>query len=353
MEFIAGAKPITAYAAAKLLDLPARLQLFATVCDAVHYAHMRGVIHRDLKPENILVDVNGFARIIDFGVVKLTNSDVHTTLATGAGDIVGTLQYMSPEQCEGDPHVIDLRSDIYSLGVILYELVCRRLPYDVSGKRLVDAIQIVRTQEPVPPGRVSAALSGDLDAITLRAMEHDPDRRYQSVHGLALDLRRYLGGEPVHARANSATYTLRKVLWRWRYQTLVVLLVLWVVTNFTTKLAAIIVRPAWSLPGVLGVALLVTLAAGMAVVARTSKSRARRTRAELVDVRRELERLQTLFRAKENECRALRDRLDQTQVRVSEAVTDLIRDAHDLGAAPQVRQSVDRAAQRILKAGER
>ena len=122
MELVKG-QPLTEYASARSLTLTQRLELFALVCDAVHYAHQKGVIHRDLKPANILVDAAGQPKILDFGVARLTDADVQATRQTSVGEVIGTLQYMSPEQVNADPGDIDIRSDVYSLGVILYELL--------------------------------------------------------------------------------------------------------------------------------------------------------------------------------------------------------------------------------------
>ncbi|MHC4695580.1 MAG: serine/threonine protein kinase, partial [Planctomycetota bacterium] len=133
MEYIPNARSITAFAKDKKLGTRDRLRLFARVCDAVHHGHQKGIIHRDLKPGNILVDSNGDPKIIDFGVARGTDSDMAvTTLQTDVGQLIGTLQYMSPEQCAADPHDIDTRSDVYALGVVLYELLCDRVPYTVT-----------------------------------------------------------------------------------------------------------------------------------------------------------------------------------------------------------------------------
>ncbi len=134
MEMIPSARPIDEHVRLKKLGTRETVTLFAKVCDAVHHGHQKGVIHRDLKPENVLVDRDGEPKIIDFGVARTTDSDiVKTTLQTDIGQIIGTLQYMSPEQCAADPHDIDTRSDIYSLGVVLYVLLTRKLPYDLRG----------------------------------------------------------------------------------------------------------------------------------------------------------------------------------------------------------------------------
>jgi len=157
MEFVPDARPITMFAAANALSERARLELFAQVCEAVQHAHQRGVIHRDLKPANILVDGEGGVKVIDFGVARATDADLAlTTLVTETGQLVGTLQYMSPEQVSGAAEEIDTRSDVYALGVTLYELLCGRLPYEVSGTSIVAAARIICEQPPTAPSQWGA-----------------------------------------------------------------------------------------------------------------------------------------------------------------------------------------------------
>lgn len=215
MEFISEARPITEHAAARGLDLAARLRLMAAVCDAVHHGHCEGVLHRDLKPENVVVDAQGRAKVIDFGIARVTEPELAATRITEVGQLVGTLQYMSPEQFDGYSDRLDARSDVYALGVMLYELTCGRLPYDVTGKTVIQAAQVVRQTQPPPPGRIDQRLAGELETIILKAMHKDVDRRYPRAADLAADLRRVIQGEPIEARRDSKTYIARKTTTRW------------------------------------------------------------------------------------------------------------------------------------------
>jgi tRNA A-37 threonylcarbamoyl transferase component Bud32/tetratricopeptide (TPR) repeat protein len=215
MEYIAGAKEINQYANDKGLDTEQKLELFAQICDAVHHGHQKGIIHRDLKPGNVLVDRNGKVKVIDFGVARSTDSDLAvTTQQTDVGALIGTLQYMSPEQCEADPDIIDTRSDVYSLGVMLYELLCGRTPYDLDSIPIYDAVKVVREQPPTKLSVVSPMLRGDLETIVSKALAKDPDYRYQSAVELKLDLERYGRGDPISARPLSLTYQVSLLMRR-------------------------------------------------------------------------------------------------------------------------------------------
>jgi tetratricopeptide (TPR) repeat protein/tRNA A-37 threonylcarbamoyl transferase component Bud32 len=214
MEFIRG-EPLDRYAESQGLDARQRLELMARVCEAVHHAHQRGIIHRDLKPGNILVDETGQPKILDFGVARMTDSDTRTTRQTDVGQLVGTLAYMSPEQILADPLELDTRSDVYSLGVILYELLGRRLPYNTQGQ-LHEAVLAISQEDPPSLATLNRAYRGDIETIVGKALEKDKARRYSSANALAADIRRYLADEPIAARPPSTAYQLRKFARRHR-----------------------------------------------------------------------------------------------------------------------------------------
>ncbi|HPF38961.1 MAG TPA: serine/threonine-protein kinase [Phycisphaerae bacterium] len=205
MELIPDARTITGFVHEFELSIAERLNLFRQVCGGVQHAHQKGVIHRDLKPANILVDPEGTAKVIDFGIAKTTDSDLTiTTMPTELGQILGTLGYMSPEQCAADPSQIDTTTDIYSLGVILYELLAERLPYDLAHLSIHSIVRVICEQEPESPSRFVRSVRGDLDTIVLKALEKDPRNRYASVAALDEDIQRYLCGQPISTRAPSA-----------------------------------------------------------------------------------------------------------------------------------------------------
>ncbi|MGY8753388.1 MAG: serine/threonine protein kinase [Phycisphaerales bacterium] len=210
MEYIPGAMGIVQYAEKRDLPIHERLELFRKICDAVHHGHQKGVIHRDLKPDNILVDSNGEPKIIDFGVARATDADLAvTTMQTTMGQLIGTLQYMSPEQCDADPDRIDTRSDVYALGVILFQLLSGKLPYDLRKQAIHEAVRVIKEQRPESLGTISTTLRGDIDTIALKAMEKDRERRYQSAAELANDIYHFLHNEPIIARPLSIGYQVR------------------------------------------------------------------------------------------------------------------------------------------------
>jgi tetratricopeptide (TPR) repeat protein/tRNA A-37 threonylcarbamoyl transferase component Bud32 len=217
MEYIPNAKPLTRFVTEHKLGTRQRIGLFAQVCDAVHHGHQKGVIHRDLKPSNILVDASGQVKIIDFGVARGTDSDLSlTTQCTDVGQLIGTLQYMSPEQCAGDPHDIDTRSDVYALGVVFFELLTGQLPYDVREEAIHEATRVIREEQPARLSTFDRTLRGDVETIAFKALEKDRARRYQSASDFGRDIERYLANKPIQARPPSVVYRFRKFVRRRR-----------------------------------------------------------------------------------------------------------------------------------------
>lgn len=247
MELVRG-QTLTQYADTRELDTRQRLALLAMVCDAVQHAHTRGVIHRDLKPGNILVEeseesgergtapmptrwgpaghpsatmlgdasasrfgLSATPKILDFGIARVTDSDVQqATMQTDVGQLVGTLPYMSPEQVAGNPSELDTRSDVYTLGVILFELLAGRLPHDVSQRTIPEAVRIIGIEPPTRLASLKRELRGEIQTIVEKAIEKDKSRRYQSARDLADDIRRYLRDEPIMARPAGTVYRFTK-----------------------------------------------------------------------------------------------------------------------------------------------
>jgi serine/threonine protein kinase/Flp pilus assembly protein TadD len=194
------------------------LELFGKVCDAVSYAHQRGVIHRDLKPSNIRIDPDGEPYVLDFGLAKLAAGSPggDQPAVSHTGQFMGSPPWASPEQALGDPHGADVRSDVYALGVILYQVLTGRFPYPVGGG-LHQVLSNIQSLEPPRPSSLRRELDDEIDTIVLKCLSKPPDRRYQSAGELARDLRHYLSGEPIEAKRDSTLYTLRKTLRRYEY----------------------------------------------------------------------------------------------------------------------------------------
>lgn len=206
-----------------------RFQLFGKICDAVSYAHQRSIIHRDLKPANIIVlsapDPSGAGpgrvpaiKVLDFGLARITDTDLAVSaLVTEAGQVFGTFPYMSPEQIRGNPDEIDVRSDVYALGVVLYEMLTGVLPYDLTRASLPTMARTIVEEPPRPLAkcwRGARKADGDIQTILAKTLEKDPGRRYQSVGALSEDVERYLQNQPITARAPSGIYQLRKLVAR-------------------------------------------------------------------------------------------------------------------------------------------
>lgn|GEM_PF-2802995 len=190
MEYVSATRSLVAAADADGLDLSERLKLFCQACDAVHYGHQKGVLHREIKPANLLVDGAGQLKVVDFGLARAVGADqAQASLAAEPGQVLETLPYLSPERLVSDSQRIDTRSDIYSLGVVLFELLCGRLPHDLSGVPLFEAAQILRS---VPRLTEAPGLPPRLRDIVLCALERRPEDRYSSVARLSADIRRYL-----------------------------------------------------------------------------------------------------------------------------------------------------------------
>lgn len=219
MDYIDG-EPLDQFVDHQQLNLRARLRLFVQVCAAVNAAHLRGVIHRDIKPSNIRVDRDGQAHVLDFGLARFLlseNVELHAadTIMTETGQFVGSLPWASPEQVEGRQEQIDIRTDVYSLGVVLFQLLTGSFPYDVSGP-LREAIDNIVNTLPRPPRALNRQLDAELVTIVLKALRKDREERYQSAGDLGRDIERYLAGEPISAKRDSLSYVLRKHLARHR-----------------------------------------------------------------------------------------------------------------------------------------
>jgi len=236
MEYIRGQR-LTSYVHENKLNLAKTLQLFANVCEAVNYAHQRGIMHRDLKPSNIFVDVDGNVKVLDFGLARMVAESDDPTISR-TGQVVGAPAYLSPEQTRGNPDEIDIRTDVYSLGIVLFELLTGNYPYEVDCDDWHELVTRIRSSDPISPRSAWTADSGihsshtpipikrirrlrcpidkELETIILVCLRKERDRRYQSAGQLAQDIRRYLDHKPIEALGDSALYTLRKLAYRYR-----------------------------------------------------------------------------------------------------------------------------------------
>jgi tetratricopeptide (TPR) repeat protein len=208
--------------------------LFIKICAAISYAHQQGIIHRDLKFANILVDQRGEPHILDFGLAKavgLSEEAPDKAVATMTGQLAGTLSTMSPEQAAGRPDLIDVRTDVYSLGIILYHMLTGQYPYEVTGSTL-QVLQNIQKTDPVRPRQIIRKFDSDVEAILLTALEKDPAKRYQSTAELKSDIENWLNGRPIRVKSISTTYLLRKIIARHRYTSTVAALLLLIIIGF-------------------------------------------------------------------------------------------------------------------------
>jgi predicted Ser/Thr protein kinase len=239
LEFVRG-EDLLSHARTRSLALPQRLALMIGVCRAVHHAHGRGIIHRDLKPGNILVDEHGQPRVLDFGIARIRDQDGELTQA---GQVLGTVPYMSPEQLGGGSRGIDTRCDVYALGVIAYQLVSGRLPHPgLSQCTLFEAVDIVRRETPQRLASIAPEARGDLDAVVMKALAADPEQRYGSAAEFAAELERVLDHRPVDARAPTPGYLAARFVRRHRVASAAAILVLLVLVAATV----VSLRFAWS-----------------------------------------------------------------------------------------------------------
>jgi eukaryotic-like serine/threonine-protein kinase len=233
MDYVNG-RPLDAYVDGERIPLADTLALFARICDGVNAAHLRGIIHRDLKPGNLLVDERGEPHVLDFGLAKLVNEPVRPDSAvavmTETGQFVGSLPWASPEQAEGRSDQLDIRTDVYSLGVVLYQVLTGSFPYPVTG-HLVEVARHISQTPPTRPSTIQSGIDRELETILLKCLAKEPDRRYQIAGEVARDLRRYLAGEPIEARRDSLAYVMAKRLERYRVVAVAAATILAVVTG--------------------------------------------------------------------------------------------------------------------------
>jgi serine/threonine protein kinase len=224
-------------------DIEQTIRLFVKICDAVNAAHLKGVIHRDLKPANVRIDVNGEPVVVDFGLAKVGSGDGSDPaepgrLMTVTGQFVGSLPWASPEQAIGAPDAIDVRTDVYSLGVILYQMLTGKFPYVVVGN-MRDVLDNILKAEPSRPSSVHRRINNEVETIILKCLSKERERRYQSAGELARDLRHYLAGDPIEAKRDSGLYVIGKTLQRYRIPAAVAFIFLLTLVIFAISVAVL------------------------------------------------------------------------------------------------------------------
>ena len=233
MEYIEG-MPLDSYVSQHQLSVRETMTLISQVISGVSYAHQKGVIHRDLKPGNILVDKDGVPHILDFGLAKVLDNDTvsyeGSVMMSMEGQVLGTLAYMAPEQAGGKVGDIDVRTDVYSLGVILYKLLTQQFPYEITGSML----EIIKNIQTVEPERLSKVtkVNSEVEIIILKALDKEPQYRYQSSSELLNDIENWLKGYPILAKADNSLYLLYKLVRRHKYTATVIILLMIIIVSF-------------------------------------------------------------------------------------------------------------------------
>jgi len=234
MDYISG-QPLDEYANGGRRDIKETLRLFAKICEAVNAAHLRGVIHRDLKPSNIRVDASGEPYVLDFGLAKLAGESSSSAAMTMTGQFIGSAPWASPEQAEGSPSRIDLRTDVYSLGVILYQVLTGKFPYEILGT-MREILDQILTAEPARPSAIRRQIDDEVETIVLKCLAKECDRRYQTAGELARDIRHYLADEPIEAKRDSLAYVMGKHLRKYKIPAMIIAAFVAVVTvGFVTS----------------------------------------------------------------------------------------------------------------------
>ncbi|MFQ5413764.1 MAG: tetratricopeptide repeat protein [Phycisphaerae bacterium] len=239
MDYISG-EPLDAFLADRTRPINDVLRIFTKICDAVNAAHLRGVIHRDLKPSNIRLDENGEPQILDFGLAKMATGNLIEGSQPAAisitGQFIGSLPWASPEQAEGVPEKIDVRTDVYSLGVVLYQALTGRFPYDVVGN-MRDVLENILKREPAKPSTVRRQINDEIETIVLKCLSKERGRRYQSAGELGRDIDRYLSGEPIEAKRASGWYVFKKMARRYRVSMAVIVTFVVLITAAAVSLS--------------------------------------------------------------------------------------------------------------------